>query len=114
LHLASHWLLAFAQRRALMAAAAPSVVRCIPACLRRWQTMLLQPARRRRRGTMLSNDQIDHFRTFGFVDLPDLLGTARAEALRAEADVAIRDAYAATYDQRVIDGISGHYLPMTS
>lgn len=63
---------------------------------------------------MLSNDQIDHFRTFGFVALPDLLGTARAEALRAEADVAIRDAYAATYDQRVIDGISGHYLPMTS
>ena len=26
----------------------------------------------------------------------------------------IRDAYAATYDERVIDGISGHYLPMAS
>jgi hypothetical protein len=63
---------------------------------------------------MLNNDQIDYFRTFGFVALPDLLGVARAEALRAEVDAAIRDAYAATYDQRVTDGISGHYLPMTS
>jgi hypothetical protein len=63
---------------------------------------------------MLSNDQIDHFRTFGFVALPGLLGAARAEALRAEADAAIREAYAATYNQRVIDGISGHYLPMLS
>ncbi len=35
-------------------------------------------------------------------------------ALRAEVDTAIRDAYAATYGERVIDGISGHYLPMTS
>jgi len=38
----------------------------------------------------------------------------RAAALRAEADAAIRDAYAATYDERVIDGISGHYLPMAA
>ena len=43
LQMASRWLLAFAQRRAMMAAA-PSVVRCIPACLRRWPAMLLQPA----------------------------------------------------------------------
>jgi hypothetical protein len=38
----------------------------------------------------------------------------RAGALRAEVDAAVRDAYSATYDERVIDGISGHYLPMAS
>ncbi len=43
-----------------------------------------------------------------------LLGPERANALRAEVDAALRDAYAATYDERVIDGISGHYLPMAS
>ncbi len=63
---------------------------------------------------MLSNDQILYFRTFGFVALPGLLGSDRAAALGAEVDAAIRDAYAATYDERVIDGISGHYLPMAS
>lgn len=62
---------------------------------------------------MLSSDQIDHFRTFGFVALPDLLG-ARCDTLRAEVDAALRDAYADTYDERVTDGISGHYLPMAS
>ena len=63
---------------------------------------------------MLSNDQIQYFRTFGFVALRGLLGPERALALRAEVDAAIRDAYAATYDERVVDGISGHYLPMAS
>ncbi|MGH9089226.1 MAG: phytanoyl-CoA dioxygenase family protein [Acidimicrobiales bacterium] len=63
---------------------------------------------------MLISAQIDHFSTFGFVTLPGLLGATRVEELRAEVDTAIRDAYAATYDQRVIDGISGHYLPMAS
>jgi hypothetical protein len=63
---------------------------------------------------MLSNDQIQHFRTFGFVALPGLLAPDRAAALASEVDVALRDAYAATYDERVIDGISGHYLPMAS
>jgi hypothetical protein len=63
---------------------------------------------------MLGTHQIDHFRTFGFVILPGLLGTKRAEVLRGEVDTVLKDAYAATYDQRVIDGISGHYLPMAS
>lgn len=63
---------------------------------------------------MPTTAQIEHFRTFGFVVLPDLLGAARTGALRAEVDTALYDAYAATYDERVIDGISGHYLPMTS
>jgi hypothetical protein len=63
---------------------------------------------------MLSTNQIDHYRTFGFVALPGLLGPEGAEALQAEVDRAIKDAYAATYDERVVDGISGHYLPMAS
>jgi hypothetical protein len=63
---------------------------------------------------VLGTDKIDHFRTFGFVALPGLLGAARTVALGAEVDAALRDAYADTYDHRVIDGISGHYLPMAS
>jgi hypothetical protein len=63
---------------------------------------------------MLTAAQVDHYRTFGFVVVPDLLGAERTEALRAEVDAALRDAYAATYDERVLDGISGHYLPMAS
>jgi hypothetical protein len=62
---------------------------------------------------MLTTGHVDHFRTFGFTVLRGYL-TDRGAALRAEADAAIRDAYAATYDERVIDGISGHYLPMAS
>jgi hypothetical protein len=62
---------------------------------------------------MLTTDHVDHFRTFGFTVLRGYLAD-RVTALRAEADAAIRDAYCATYDERVIDGISGHYLPMAS
>lgn len=62
---------------------------------------------------MLSFAQIDHFHTFGFVALRDFLAEHTAP-LRAEVDASIRDAYADTYDERVIDGISGHYLPMAA
>jgi len=62
---------------------------------------------------MLTTGQVDHFRTFGFVVLRGYLDD-QAAMLCAETDAAIRDAYAATYDERVIDGISGHYLPMAS
>jgi len=62
---------------------------------------------------MLTTAQADHFATFGFAVLRGFLAD-RAAALRAEVDAAIRDAYAATYDERVIDGISGHYLPMAA
>ena len=62
---------------------------------------------------MLTTDQVDHFRTFGFTVLRGYLADC-VSSLRAEADAAIRDAYAASYDERVIDGISGHYLPMAS
>src|SRR5262245_45199557 len=75
---------------------------------------LFTPPISRRGGTMLSTDQIHHFRAFGFVALRGLLGPDQAAALQAEVDASIRHAYAATYDQRVIDGISGHYLPMAS
>ena len=62
---------------------------------------------------MLTTEQADHFRTFGFTVLRGYLADC-ADALRAEVDAAIRDAYSATCDERVIDGISGHYLPMAS
>lgn len=62
---------------------------------------------------MLTTAQVDRFRTFDFTVLAGYLAD-RVDALRAEVDAAIRDAYAATYDEWVIDGISGHYLPMAS
>ena len=62
---------------------------------------------------MLSAAHIDHFRTFGFVALGGFLDE-HVHALRDEVDAALHDAYAATYDERVLDGISGHYLPMAS
>lgn len=49
---------------------------------------------------MLTAAQADHFRAFGFTVLPGYLAD-RAAALRAEEGAAIRDAYAATYDERV-------------
>ena len=62
---------------------------------------------------MLTTVHIDHFRTFGFTVLRGYLAD-RVGVLGGEVDAAIRDAYAATYDERVIDGISGHYLPMAA
>ncbi len=62
---------------------------------------------------MLTTGHVDHFATFGFAVLRGFLAD-RVAALRAEVDAAIRDAYAATYHERVIDGISGHYLPMAA
>jgi hypothetical protein len=62
---------------------------------------------------MLTIGHVDHFRTFGFTVLRGYLADCAA-ALRTEADAAIRDAYAATYDERGVDGISGHYLPMAA
>lgn len=34
--------------------------------------------------------------------------------MQAEVDATLHDAYAATYDESVVDGISGPYLPMGS
>ncbi len=63
---------------------------------------------------MLSASEIGHFHSFGFVMLRGLLGPEQAATLRTEVESALHDAYAATYDERVIDGIGGHYLPMAS
>ncbi len=62
---------------------------------------------------MLSDIQIDHYLTFGFVILPAFLSDV-SRTLADEVNAAITDAYQATYDQRDTDGISGHYLPMAS
>lgn len=62
---------------------------------------------------MLTIAQIEHFRTFGFVILRDHLAETIA-ALRTEVGAALRHAFGATYDARVVGGIAGHYLPMAS
>ena len=62
---------------------------------------------------MLTTGQVDHFCTFGFAVLRGYRA-GRVTALRAEAGAAIRNACAASYDERVFDGISGRYLPMAS
>jgi len=68
---------------------------------------------------MPATAQADHFTTFGFAVLRGFLAD-RVAALRAEADAAIRDAYAVASEggrgggQGLIDGISGHYLPMAA
>jgi HAD superfamily hydrolase (TIGR01509 family) len=62
---------------------------------------------------MLSDIEIGHYRTFGFVVLPAFWGDL-TKALADEVNAAITDAYQATYDQCDTDGLSGHYLPMAS
>jgi hypothetical protein len=62
---------------------------------------------------MLSTAQVHEFRTFGFIVLRDYL-VEHTASLHVEVDSALRDAYRSTYDERTIDGISGHYLPMAS
>ena len=60
---------------------------------------------------MASTAQIDHFATFGFVVLRGFLAE-HIDRLRDKVYAAIRDAYAATYDERYFDRICGHYLPV--
>jgi hypothetical protein len=49
---------------------------------------------------MLTTDQVDHFRTFGFVVLRGYLAD-RTSALRTEADATLRDAYSTIYHERI-------------
>jgi Phytanoyl-CoA dioxygenase (PhyH) len=64
---------------------------------------------------MLSDTQIDQYRTFGFLVLPGHLDDGEVAALSAELDRAHRDAFGARYDDRPDHGgIAGHYLPMMS
>ena len=49
---------------------------------------------------MLTDAQIDHFRTFGFLVLPGYLNEQETTALAAELDRAHRDGFGARYDER--------------
>jgi hypothetical protein len=62
---------------------------------------------------VLSHQQIEHFRVFGFVVLRRLLDAAEADRLHTEVERSLRDAYGDRYG--VDDGsggITGNYLPV--
>jgi hypothetical protein len=64
---------------------------------------------------MVTDQQLDHYRTFGFLVLPTYLNQQETIALTGELDHALRDAFGAHLDQRPsLGGIEGHYLPMMS
>ncbi|HJU03444.1 MAG TPA: phytanoyl-CoA dioxygenase family protein [Actinomycetes bacterium] len=64
---------------------------------------------------MLSDQQIDHYRTFGFVVLHRYLSERETADLGVEMDRAHRDAFGARFDERPDEGgMPGHYLPMMS
>lgn len=62
---------------------------------------------------MLTDQQVAHYRTFGFVVLRNLLDAAEVNALRNEVTAAHRDAFGASHAARGNgSGIEGHYLPL--
>ena len=62
---------------------------------------------------MLTEEQVDTYRTFGFVVLRDYLAAEETAALADEMDRAHRDAFGERLDDRPeTRGMSGHYLPM--
>ena len=64
---------------------------------------------------MVTDQQLDHFRTFGFLVLPAYLDQRETAALTGELDRALRDGYGVHFDERPsLGGIEGHYLPMMS
>jgi hypothetical protein len=64
---------------------------------------------------MVTDQQVDHYRTFGFVVLRGYLNQRETAALGQELDGALRDAFGAHFHQRPsMGGIEGHYLPMMS
>ncbi len=64
---------------------------------------------------MITDQQLDHYRTFGFVVLRGHLDQRETAALTKELDRALRDGFGAHFDQRpATGGIEGHYLPMMS
>lgn len=64
---------------------------------------------------MLTQKQVDYFRTFGLLVLRGHLDAEVTEALSAEVDFVLRDALGARFDERdEEDGITGHYVPVTS
>jgi hypothetical protein len=64
---------------------------------------------------MVTDQQLDHYRTFGFVVLRGYLDQRETAALGKELDGALRDAFGAHFHRRpCLGGIEGHYLPMMS
>jgi hypothetical protein len=64
---------------------------------------------------MVTDQQFDHYRTFGFVVLRSYLDQRETAALTRELDDALRDGFGAHFHQRpTTGGIEGHYLPMMS
>ncbi len=63
---------------------------------------------------MLSTSQVRRFHESGYIVLRNVFDTTTTAALGAEVGQALRDAYGERLDERVEDGISGHYLPMAS
>lgn len=62
---------------------------------------------------MLTHQQILHFRTFGYVKLPGLLGPDEAAALRREVTGALTEAFGQhPAEPDDLGGISGDYLPL--
>jgi Phytanoyl-CoA dioxygenase (PhyH) len=61
---------------------------------------------------MVTDQQVDHYQTFGFLVLPRYLDEQETAELRAELDRALRDGYGAHFDDR--DNWWGHSLPMMS
>src|SRR5688572_31359581 len=60
---------------------------------------------------MVTHAQIDFYRTFGFVVLPELIEPETVAALSEEFDRVLPEAFGAHWPEREDDGISGHYLP---
>ena len=64
---------------------------------------------------MVTDQQLDHYRTFGFVVLRGYLDQRETAALGQELDGALRDAFGAHFHQRpTTGGIEGHHLPIMS
>jgi hypothetical protein len=60
---------------------------------------------------VITHAQIDFYRTFGFVVLPELIAAETVEALSEEFDRVLPEAFGSQWPEREDDGISGHYLP---
>jgi hypothetical protein len=64
---------------------------------------------------LLSDRQVDHYQTFGFVVLPGYLDERETAELGDELDRALRDGYGDHFGNRAPSGgIDGHWLPMMS
>ena len=64
---------------------------------------------------MLTDEQVDHYQTFGFVVLPGWLDEPQAAKLGQELDQALRDGYGAHFgDRDASDDVFGRWLPMMS